>query len=77
MSAAVDHLLKEALLLPAAFQTELIEALIAHSEPSQDFLDHQLGILTRRMQSVRDGTSTLISAEDAHTRVLETLKLRA
>ena len=77
MSVAVAHLLQEALLLPAASQTELIEALIEHSEASQDFLDHQVGIVTRRMQSVQDGTSTLISAEDAHTKVLETLKPRA
>lgn len=77
MSIAVAHLLAEALLLPSESQTELVEALLEHSEPSRDFLDHQLGIVMQRMQNVRDGTSPLIAAEDAHNRVLESLKLRA
>ena len=77
MSVAVAHLLKEALLLPLESQTELIEALLARAEPSRDFLDHQLGIVARRMQNVRDGSSTVVLAEDAHDRVLASLRLRA
>jgi Putative addiction module component len=77
MSVAVAHLLEEALLLPSESRTELVEALLERSEPARDFLDHQLGIVMRRMQSVRDGTSSLIAAEDAHDQVMESLKLRA
>lgn len=77
MSDAVAHLLEEALLLPSESQTELVEAILERTEPSRDFLDHQLGIVTRRMQSVRDGTSSLIAAEEAHGRVMQSLRLRA
>jgi hypothetical protein len=76
MSAAVAHLLEEVLLLPIDSQTELVEAILEHSEPSRDFLDHQIGIVTQRMQRVRDGTSFLVAAEDAHSRVLKSLKAR-
>lgn len=76
MSVAVDHLLQEVMLLPLESQTELVEAILERSEPSEDFLRYQVGIVARRMQSVRDGTSSLIPAEEAHARVLEALKLR-
>lgn len=77
MSVAVAHLLEEALLLPIESQTELIEALLERAEPSRDFLDHQLGIVARRMRNVRDGSSRMVPAEDAHDRVLVSLRLRA
>jgi hypothetical protein len=77
MSVAVAHLLEEALLLPSESQTELIEALLEHAEPSPDFLDHQLGIVARRMQNVRDGSSAVIPAEVAHDKVLASLRFRA
>ena len=77
MSAAVAHLLEEALLLPLESQTELIEALLERAEPSRAFLDHQLGMVGRRMQNVRDGSSTVVPAKDAHDRVLASLRLRA
>jgi hypothetical protein len=76
MSAAVAHLLEEAIRLPMESQTELIEALLERAEPSRDFLDHQLGIVARRMQNVRDGTTTVVPAEDAHDKVLASLRLR-
>ena len=77
MSAAVAHLLEEALLLPAESQTELVEAILERTEPSQDFLDAQLAIVTRRMQNVREGRSGVIAADEAHDRVLASLRLRA
>jgi Putative addiction module component len=77
MTNTVIQLLEEAIRLPLESQTELIEALLERAEPSQDFLDHQLGIVARRMQSVRDGSSNVVSAEDAHNRVLASLRLRA
>jgi hypothetical protein len=75
MSAIVDHLLESVLLLPTDSQTELVEAILERSKPSRDFLDHQLGIVRRRVQSVQDGSSLLIAEEDAHKKVLESLKL--
>lgn len=77
MSVAVAQLLEEALLLPPESQTELVEALLKRAQPSRQFLDHQLGIVTQRMQSARQGSSALIEAEDAHAKVLVTLTLRA
>lgn len=77
MSSDVAHLLEEALLLPTEAQTELVEALLERSEPSLGFLDQQVGTVIRRMQKVRDGSSTVVSAADAHDQVLDSLKLRA
>ena len=77
MSIAAAHLLEQALLLPAESRTELIEALLERSQPPADFLDHQLGVVARRMENVRNGTSTVVPAEEAHQRVVDSLKLRA
>lgn len=77
MSILFDHLLESVLLLPTDSQTELVEAILERSKPSREFLDHQLGIVRHRVQSVQDGSSTLIAAEDAHKKVLESLKLHA
>ena len=74
MSAAVAHLLEEALLLPTESQTELVEAILERTEPSQDFLAAQLAIVKRRMQNVGEGRSALIEAELAHNRVLDLLR---
>ena len=76
MSVAVAQLLEQVLRLPQESQTELIEALLDRAEPSREFLDHQLGIVTRRMQNVRGGSSTVVPAEDAHDRILASLRLR-
>ena len=62
----MTYLLEEALLLPPESQTELIEALLERAEPSKEFLDHQLGIVTERMQRVQQGASALIDAQTAH-----------
>ena len=73
----MTHLLEDALLLPQESQTELIEALLERTEPSREFLDHQLGIVSERMKRVQQGSSTLIDAGEAHDRVLHSLKVRA
>ena len=77
MSVSVAHLLEEALLLPLESQTELIEALLERAQPSREFLDHQLGIVSERMKRVQQGSSTVIDAGEAHDRVLHSLKVRA
>ena len=77
MSLAVPQLLEAALLLPLESQTELVEALLERAQPSREFLEHQLGIVAQRMQGVRQGSTTPVDAEDAHARVLDSLRLRA
>jgi hypothetical protein len=73
MSVSVTHLLEEALRLPPESRTELIEALLERTEPSREFLDHQLGIVSARMKRVLQGSSTVIDAGEAHDRVLHSL----
>ncbi len=77
MSTDVAQLLEKALLLPSESQTELVEALLERAEPSQEFLEQQVDKIVRRMRNVREGSSTVVSAADAHDRVLGSLKLRA
>jgi hypothetical protein len=77
MSVAVAQLLKEVLLLPADSQTELVEAILEHAEPSRDFVDEQMTHVTQRMENVRQGLSELVPAAEAHERVLAALKPRA
>ncbi|MBK8094073.1 MAG: addiction module protein [Verrucomicrobiaceae bacterium] len=77
MSAAVAHLLNEALLLPTESRIELVEAVLERSEPSPEFISQQMEVVARRMENVRTGASRLIPAEEAHQRVLDSLKLRA
>ena len=62
---------------PPESQTELIEALLERAEPSKEFLDHQLGIVSARRTRVEQGSSTLIDAGEAHDRVINALKMQA
>jgi Putative addiction module component len=77
MSVSMTHLLEEALLLPLEEQTELVEALLECAQPSEEFLDHQRGIVSARMKRVQQGSSFLIDASDAHEQVQHSLKIRA
>jgi hypothetical protein len=69
VSTDVAQLLEKALLLPSESQTELVEALLERAEPSQEFLEQQVGKIVRRMRNVRERSSTVVSAADAHDRV--------
>lgn len=77
MNAAVTRLLSEAMLLPADTRAELVEAILEHAAPSDEFVASQRHLVTRRMESVRGGTSRLIAAEEAHASILANLKGRA
>ena len=55
---------------------ELIEALLERSEPSRDFIDAQMDVVQRRMESVKTGQSRLVPAEEAHAQVLNSLNRR-
>ena len=77
MSVSVTHLLQEALLLPPESQTELIEALLERAEPSKEFVDHQLGIVSVRRTRVEQGSSIPIDVGEADDRVISALKIQA
>ena len=77
MSAAVAHLVEEALLLPSESRTELIEAILERSRPSEEFLTEQLDVITGRMENVRNGSSRLVAAAEAHQMVLNSLRAGA
>lgn len=73
MNAAVAELVEKALLLPAEARVELLEAIWEKETPSEEFISAQMSVVTVRMENVRNGTSPLISAENAHRMVLESL----
>jgi hypothetical protein len=77
MSAAVAHLLSEAMLLPSDCRTELVEAILEQSAPGEQFLAEQMKMIAGRMEKVRAGASTLIPADEAHDLVLGSLGLRS
>ena len=73
MTAAVAHLVEEALRLPSESRTELVEAILEKAAPSQEFLDEQMRQVRRRMEEVREGRSPLVPADEAHRKVREAL----
>jgi hypothetical protein len=77
MNAVVSELVEKALLLPAEARAELLEAIWERETPSQAFISNQMSIVAGRMENVRNGTSTLIPAADAHRMVLESLRENA
>ncbi|SKA77468.1 hypothetical protein SAMN02745166_00382 [Prosthecobacter debontii] len=76
MSAVVSHLLDQALLLSEEARTELVEAILERSSPSEDFIQAQVHVVAERMKNVREGKSALIVETEAHQQVLASLKLR-
>ena len=77
MSATVAHLLNEALLLPPDSRTELVESILEQSSPSEEFISRQMQVVSRRMENVRNGSSKLIPADEAHNLVQTALQVRA
>ena len=73
MPARVEHLIEEALLLPTASRTELVEAILESSAPSSKFIAQHMDLVLRRMDDVREGRSQPVPAEEAHRRVRQTL----
>ena len=74
MTATVAQLVEKALLLPAEARSELVEALLERSMPSQALLSEQILEVEQRMARVRGGESGLIDEETAHTSVLNSLR---
>ncbi len=73
MTTSVAHLVEEALLLPGYERTELVEAILERSAPSEEFIQQQMAVVSSRMEDVRAGRSRLISAEEAHHEVRKSL----
>ena len=75
MTTAVAQLVEKALLLPSEARSELVEAILERTPPSDGFLSEQMEIVTERMANVRNGKSALIPASEAHQSVLDSLKV--
>ncbi len=69
MTATVERLVQEALLLSSESRTELVEAILESTAPSSGFIQQQMAVVHERMESVRDGRSELIRDEEAHRHV--------
>ncbi len=76
MSAAVADLLTAAMNLPEESRTDLVEAILERSIPSDEFIAEQMATISLRMERVRQGLSTPVPAADAHTAVLAALRMR-
>lgn len=69
MTASVAHLVQEALLLPGDERTELVEAILGRSAPTDDFIRTHLSVIAERMEDVRAGRSHSFPAVYAHNYV--------
>lgn len=69
MTAAVTHLLDEALRLPDRSRIELAEQILDNTPPPAGTIAKQMTIVRKRMANVRSGRSRLIPAEEAHRQV--------
>ncbi len=73
MIATVAQLVEKALLLPSEARSELVEALLERSEPSDMLLMEQLRLVEERMAKVENGESLLIAEDEGHRLVLKSL----
>lgn len=69
MTAAVKHLVEEALRLAPEEREELVETLLSHQEPDEGWAQTWEEEISRRMEDVRTGKAKLISAEEAFRRM--------
>ena len=69
MTAAVKHLVEEALRLAPEEREELVETLLSHREPGEGWAQAWEEEISRRMEDVRTGKAKLIPAEEAFRRM--------
>lgn len=74
MSIVMEDVLEYALKLPAESQTDLIEALLANSEPSKEIMDAHLAEVIRRRENYRSGKTQGIPLEVVMQQARETLR---
>ncbi len=73
MTAAVRHLVEEALRLAPEEREELLETLLSHGEPDEEWTNKWVDECKRRMEDVRSGKSECVPAEEAHHRMRQAL----
>lgn len=69
MTAAVKHLLEEALRLAPEEREELVETLLSHTKPDEEWSKEWEEEISRRMEDVRTGKAKLIPAEEVFRRM--------
>lgn len=73
MTAAVKHLVEEALRLAPEEREELVETLLSHQEPDEDWSKEWGEEIGRRAGEVLSGKCDCVSAEQAHHLVRQSL----
>jgi putative addiction module component (TIGR02574 family) len=73
MTAAVKHLVEEALRLAPEEREELVETLLSHSEPDEEWSKEWGEEIERRAEEVLSGKGECVSAEEAHRWVRQSL----
>jgi putative addiction module component (TIGR02574 family) len=71
MTAAVKHLVEEALRLAPEEREELVETLLSHQEPDEGWAQAWEEEISRRMEDVRIGKAKLIPMEEVFRRMNE------
>jgi CRISPR/Cas system-associated protein Csm6 len=74
MTAAVKHLVEEALRLAPEEREELAYAILDETLLANDLVEEQMKIVAQRMENVRLGKSKLIPMEEAFRRMDEAAK---
>ena len=69
MTAAVKHLVEEALRLAPEEREELVETLLSQQEPDEEWTKAWQDEISRRMEDVRTGKAKLIPMEEAFRRM--------
>lgn len=69
MTAAVKHLVEEALRLAPEEREEFVEALLSHHEPAEEWTQAWQEEISKRMEDVRTGKAKLIPAEEVFRRM--------
>jgi Putative addiction module component len=73
MTAAVKHLVEEALRLAPEEREELVETLLSYQEPDEGWTKAWIGEIGRRAEEVLNETCECVPAEEAHRRVRQSL----
>jgi putative addiction module component (TIGR02574 family) len=73
MTAAVKHLVEEALRLAPEEREELVETLLSHQEPDEGWTKAWTEEVGRRAEEVLSGKCECIPAEEAHHLVRQSL----
>ena len=74
MTAEVEELVEKALRLREQDRDELVDAILDHSDPPEDWLAHWIPIVHERMENVRNGRSETIPAETVFREARERLR---